>query len=184
MQRKAFDALRDKAWDVAFLAIEPVRSAEIDFSPPYVVIEGTYLVPSGSTLRSIDEVDQDDIRIAVGRGSAYDLYLTRTLKHAQLIRAPTSASAIEEFRAQGLEVAAGVKQPLLAFASTHPDVRVISGRFMAIQQAMGTPKGRENGARYLRQFIEEMNPTGFVTGSSQEEPPSRDAMVAAPAELQ
>jgi polar amino acid transport system substrate-binding protein len=159
---KVFEALKSSAWDVAFLAIEPVRAAEIDFSPPYVVIEGVYMVPANSPLRSLADVDHDGIRIAVGKGSAYDLFLTRTLKHAELVRAPTSAGAVDLFRDQKLDVAAGVKQPLAAFAAKHADVRLIAERFMAIRQAMGTPKGRSAGAAYLKDFIEEMKASGFV----------------------
>jgi polar amino acid transport system substrate-binding protein len=159
---KVFDALKTGAWDIAFLAIDPVRAAEIVFTAPYVVIEGTYLVPADSPLRTIQDVDRDGVRVAVGNKSAYDLYLTRTLKRAQLVRVPTSPEAIDVFLKDKLEAAAGVKQPLLQFAKTHPNVRVMDGRFMAIEQAMGTPKGREAGALYLREFIEEMKASGFV----------------------
>jgi len=159
---KVFDALQDSAWDIAFLAIDPVRSAGITFTAPYVVIEGTYVVPVNSPLRTVEDVDRDGVRVAVGRGSAYDLYLTRSLKHAQLIRAASSPAALETFIKDHLEAAAGVKQPIVAFAKTRPDVRVIPGRFMAIEQAMGTPKGRDVGAGYLRKFIEEMKASGFV----------------------
>ncbi|HXP98048.1 MAG TPA: ABC transporter substrate-binding protein [Telmatospirillum sp.] len=159
---KVFEALKTGAWDVAFLAIDPVRAAEIAFSPPYVVIEGTYLVPANAALQSIEDVDQPGIRIAVGQGSAYDLYLTRALKKAQLVRAPTSAAAITLFQTDKLEAAGGVKQPLVEAAKDNPALRVIPGRFMAIEQAMGTPKGRDAGARYLDAFIEEMKASGFV----------------------
>lgn len=159
---KVFEALKTGAWDIAFLAIDPARAAEITFTAPYVVIEGTYLVPADSPLRAIQDVDRDGVRVAVGNKSAYDLYLTRTLKRAQLIRVPTSPEAIAVFLRDKLEAAAGVKQPLLQFAKTHPNVRVMDGRFMVIEQAMGTPKGRETGARYLREFIEEMKASGFV----------------------
>jgi polar amino acid transport system substrate-binding protein len=159
---KVFDGLASGAWDVAFLAIEPARSAAIDFTPPYVLIEGTYLVPSGSPLHAIEDVDRDGVRVAVGRGSAYDLYLTRTLKHATIVRAETSPAAIELFLADGLDAAAGVRQPLAAFAKTHPNLRVMEARFMSIEQAMGTPRGREAGARFLRAFIAEMISTGVV----------------------
>jgi polar amino acid transport system substrate-binding protein len=111
---------------------------------------------------SIEDLDRDGVRVAVGRGSAYDLYLTRTLKHAKLIRAETSPAAIETFFEDRLDAAAGVRQPLVAFAKTHPNVRVIEGRFMAIEQAMGTPRGREAGARYLRKFLAEVLSSGFV----------------------
>jgi polar amino acid transport system substrate-binding protein len=159
---KVFDALKTGAWDIAFLAIDPARAAEITFTAPYVVIEGTYLVPADSPLRTIEDVDREGVRVAVGNKSAYDLYLTRTLKRAQLVRAPTSPEAMDVFLKDKLEAAAGVKQPLLQFAKTHPNVRVMDGRFMVIAQAMGTPKGRETGARYLREFIEEMKASGFV----------------------
>jgi polar amino acid transport system substrate-binding protein len=159
---KVFDALKKGTWDIAFLAIDPARAAEIAFTAPYVVIEGTFLVPADSPLRTIEDVDRDGVRVAVGNKSAYDLYLTRTLKRAQLVRVPTSPAAIDVFLKDKLEAAAGVKQPLLQFAKTNPNVRVMDGRFMVIEQAMGTPKGREAGARYLREFIEEMKASGFV----------------------
>ncbi len=163
---QVFDALATGAWDVCFLAVDPVRAAGIDFTAPYVLIEGTYLVPADSPLRAIDDVDRDGVRVAVGRGSAYDLYLTRALKHAALVRAPTSAEALALFKTDRLEAAAGVRQPLVAFAETHTEVRVIGGRFMAIEQAMGTPKGRAStGLRYLREFIEKMKSTGFIAGA-------------------
>ena len=159
---KVFDALRTGSWDIAFLAIDPARAAEIVFTAPYVVIEGTYLVPADSPLRTIEDVDSEGVRVAVGNKSAYDLYLTRTLKRARLVRVPTSPEAIDVFLKDKLEAAAGVKQPLVQFAKTHPGVRVMDGRFMAIEQAMSTPKGREAGARYLREFVEEMKASGFV----------------------
>ena len=159
---KVFDTLKTGAWDIAFLAIDPARAAEMAFTAPYVVIEGTYLVPADSPLHTIEDVDRDGVRVAVGNKSAYDLYLTRTLKRAQLVRMPTSPAAIDVFLKDKLEAAAGVKQPLLQFAKTNPNVRVMDGRFMVIEQAMGTPKGREAGARYLREFVEEMKVSGFV----------------------
>lgn len=162
---KVFDALRSGAWDVAFLAIDPARAAAIDFTPPYVLIEGTYLVPSSSPIHEIADVDGDGVRIAVGRGSAYDLYLTRAVKRARLVRAETSPAALELFLAERLEAAAGVRQPLQSFARAHPGVRVLEGRFMAIEQAMGTPRGREAGARYLRRFVVEALSSGLVAGA-------------------
>jgi polar amino acid transport system substrate-binding protein len=156
---KVFDALKTGALDVVFLAIEPVRAAEIEFTAPYVLIEGVYLVRKDSPLQAIADVDRPGVRVAVNKGSAYDLYLTRTLKHAELVR---GENGIELFLTKGLEAAGGVKQPLVAFAKTNPGVRVMDGRFMEIQQAMGTPKGRSAGAAYLRAFIEEMKASGFV----------------------
>jgi polar amino acid transport system substrate-binding protein len=159
---KVFDALEADAWDVAFLAIDPVRSNEISFTAPYVLIEGTYVVPDGSPLRAIEDVDRAGVRVAVGRGSAYDLYLTRALRHAQLVRVTTSADAMDAFLHDGLEAAAGVKQPIVAFAGTHPSLRVLPGRFMVIEQAVGIPKAHDAGAPYVRTFVEEMKASGFV----------------------
>jgi polar amino acid transport system substrate-binding protein len=156
---KVFDALKRGAWDIGFLAIEPVRAAEIDFTAPYVIIEGVYMVPQDSALKTVAEVDRPGVRIAVNKGSAYDLYLTRTLKHATLERGD---DGIALFKSGRLEVVGGVKQPIVEYARTDPSVRVIDGRFMAIQQAMGTPKGRAAAVPYLRAFVEEMKASGFV----------------------
>src|SRR6516164_816548 len=159
---KVVDALKAGAWDIAFLAIDPVRAAGIDFTAPYVIIEGAYVVPADSSLKAVEDVHRDGVRVAVARASAYDLYLTRALKKAKLVREGSGPQALEMFRRDRLEAAAGVKQPIVAFAKEHPDMRVIPGRFMVIEQAMGTPKGREAGSRYLREFIEEMKASGFV----------------------
>jgi polar amino acid transport system substrate-binding protein len=156
---KVFEALKAGAWDVAFLAIEPVRAAEIAFTAPYVIIEGVYLVPKDSALQAVAEVDRAGVRIGVNKNSAYDLYLTRTLKNAELVRGDDGVGL---FRAQKLDAAAGVKQPIVGYAKAHPDVRVMDGRFMEIRQAMGTPRGREAAAAYLRGFVEEMKASGFV----------------------
>src|SRR5580704_829588 len=159
---KVFEALKAGLWDIAFLAIDPVRAAGIDFTAPYVVIEGTYVVRKDSVLRTVEDVDREGVRVAVAEGSAYDLYLTRALKHAKLVRQPSGPECLEMFVADKLEAAAGVRQPIAAFAQSRPDMRLIPGRFMAIEQAMGTPKGREASAPFLRAFIEEMKASGFV----------------------
>lgn len=159
---KVVEAARAGAWDVAFFAIDPVRAADTDFSPAYLVIEGAYLVPADSPIRSNDEVDREGVRVAVGRGSAYDLYLTRELKHARILRAPTSQAVTDMMLAEKLEVAAGVRQQMLADAQRLPGVRLLDGRFMAIHQAMALPKGRPAGAAYLSRFVEEMKASGFV----------------------
>jgi polar amino acid transport system substrate-binding protein len=166
-------------WDIAFLAIDPLRAAEITFTPPYVLIEGTYLVPDASPLRSVADFDRRGLRIAVGRGSAYDLFLTRTLKQSSLVRAETSEDAIRTFVDDKLDAAAGVKQLLVISARDRPGFRVIPGRFMAIEQAMGVPRGREAAAVYLRDFIEEMKASGFVAAAlARHQQP--DAAVAPP----
>jgi polar amino acid transport system substrate-binding protein len=159
---KVFEALKAGLWDVAFLAVDPVRAAGIAFTALYVVIEGVYLVPKDSPLQSVEDVDRDGVRIAVAKGSAYDLFLTRAIKHATLVRQPSGPEALEMFVRDGLEAAGGVRQPINAFVQAHPDTRVIPGRFMAIEQAMGTVKGREAAAACLRTFIEEMKASGFV----------------------
>ena len=128
-------------------------------------------------MRAIADVDREGVRIAVSSKSAYDLYLSRTLKRAQLVRAPSPPASIELFVKDKLEATAGVKQPLVELARSNPQVRVIDGRFMAIEQAMGTPIGRALGARYLREFIEEMKDSGFVARAL-ERSGQRDAAVA------
>jgi polar amino acid transport system substrate-binding protein len=129
------------------------------------VIEGAYLVPRDSPIRGNADVDRDGVRVVVGAGSAYDLYLSRELKRAQLVRAPTSPMVVDVMVAQKMDVAAGVKQQLEADAKRVPDVRLLDGRFMVINQAMATPKGRPAGARYLAEFVEEMKASGFVAAA-------------------
>lgn len=161
---KVFEDAKTGAWDIAFVAIEPVRAAEIEFTAPYVIIEGTYMVPKDSALKATGDVDKPGIRIAVGVGSAYDLYLTRTIKNATIVRATQGGgrAMVELFLKDKLEVAAGVRQQLEAFAKDNPDLRIMDGHFMEIRQAMGTPKGRLAAAKYLGAFIEEMKASGFV----------------------
>ena len=177
--RVAADARAD-TWDVAFLATDPVRAADIAFTAPYLVIEGAYMVAQGSPLAAIDDVDRPGVRVAVGRGSAYDLYLTRATQHAALVRAPTSAEAIDLYVRDGLDVVAGVRQPLVRYAGEHPGYRVLPGHFMLIAQAMGIPRGRERAAAYLRAFVEGAKASGFVAQAiaSNAQP---DAAVAPPA---
>ena len=178
---KVFEAAKTGAWDIAFIAIEPVRAAEVEFSAPYVIIEGTYMVPKDSPLKVIADVDKPGVRIAVGVGSAYDLYLTRTIKNATVVRASMGGgkAMIDMFVNDKLEVAAGVKQPLLDYAKDHPEVRVMDGHFMEIQQAMGTPKGRTDGAAYLRAFVEDVKASGFVVEAIKRS--NQQATVAPPA---
>jgi polar amino acid transport system substrate-binding protein len=159
---KVVEGLKASAWDVGFVAIDPARAVDIDFTGPYVIIEGAYLVPAQSPIRNNPEIDREGVRIAVGAGSAYDLYLTRELKHAQLVRAPTSPMVVDTMIEQKLDAAAGVKQQLEADAKRVPGTRLLEGRFMVIEQAMAMPKGRAAGARYLAEFVEEMKASGFV----------------------
>jgi polar amino acid transport system substrate-binding protein len=159
---KVVDAVKADTWDIAFLAIDPVRTDSITFTAPYVVIEGTYLVPQNSPLRVPEDADSAGVRIAVSTGSAYHLFLRRELRHAQLAEAQGGDAAFDLLIQNRANAAAGVRQALDAFASAHPGFRVMPGRFMAINQAMATPNGREVGARFLRSFVEEMKASGFI----------------------
>lgn len=153
--------------DLAFVAIDPQRAADIRYSPPYVVIEGAYLVRQDSALQRMDAVDRPGVRVAVGAGSAYDLYLRRNLQSATLVSAPTSPAVVDLFLAQGLEVAAGVRQQLLADAQRLGGLRLLDGSFMQIEQAMGVPRERTEAARLVARFIEAMKASGFVAQALQ-----------------
>jgi polar amino acid transport system substrate-binding protein len=168
--------------DVAFFAIEPKRAAEVTFSPPYAVIDGAYMVAKDSPLQTPADVDRPGIRVGVGLGSAYDLFLTRTLKNATIIRATTGGgqATIDLFYSAKPDAAAGVRQPLEEYAKTDPKVRVMKEPFMAIQQAMGVTPGRPAAARYVRDFIEEVKKNGFVAAGLKRSNQSPD-LVAPPA---
>jgi polar amino acid transport system substrate-binding protein len=161
------EAVKERKVDLAFVAIDPVRAADMEYTAPYVIIEGAYLVRSASPLQRNEEVDRAGTRVAVGRGSAYDLFLTRELKAATLVRAPTSPEVTDFFLAQNLDVAAGVRQQLEADARRVAGVRLLPGRFMVIQQAMGVPKGRTAAQAWLSAYIEEMKATGYVAAALQ-----------------
>lgn len=159
---KMVEALQAGAWDVAFLAADPGREGEISFTAPYIEIEGTYLVPPGSAFRVIADVDSAGVRVGVSGKSAYDLFLSRSLKHAQLVRASSPEAAFELIVAGKVDVLGGVRQHLVANSGKLPGSRVLEGRFMAIQQALGIAKGREAGVKYLREFIEDVKASGLV----------------------
>jgi len=153
-------------WDIAFVARDPERARDIEFTDPYVIIEGGYLVPAGSPIQTIEDVDRPGVRIAVSRGSAYDLFLSRgIIKNASLVRGPSPQAAVEQFAAERLDALAGVKAALTEYARTHPGYRVVPGRFMVIEQAMALPRGRPLAARYVREFVDEMKASGFVATS-------------------
>ena len=154
--------LKAGAWDVAFLAIDAERASEIDFTAPYIEIEGTYVVPPGSPLRAMEDVDRDGVRIGVSANSAYDLFLSRSVKHAALVRAPDPKAAFELLLARSVDAVAGVRQSLIANAEKLPGSRVFPGRFMSIQQALGIPKGHDEAMQYLREFIEDVKAFGVV----------------------
>ncbi|MDQ7979269.1 ABC transporter substrate-binding protein [Paraburkholderia sp. SARCC-3016] len=160
---KSVEAVSDERADVGFFAIDPLRGASIAFTAPYVLIEGYYLVRDASPIRRNDEVDVPTNRVAVGLGSAYDLFLTRELKQATIVRAPSSPAVVQTFLDQELEVAAGVKQQLEADAARTSGLRLLNERFMVIQQAMGVPKSRgDAAAAFLRAYVEDQKRSGFV----------------------
>ncbi|MGF6574044.1 polar amino acid transport system substrate-binding protein [Paraburkholderia sp. GAS333] len=163
---KSVQAVSEERADFGFFAIDPLRGETIAFTAPYVLIEGFYLVRDESPIQSNSDVDQAHNRVAVGNKSAYDLFLTRELQAAQIVRAPTSPAVVATFLDQNLEVAAGVKQQLEADARKTAGLRLLDERFMVIQQAMGTPKSRGNAAAdVLSAFVEEMKASGFVARS-------------------
>lgn len=161
---KAFEAIAGGAVDIGFVAIDPERGQQIDFTAPYVVIEGTYMVPADSPLKDVGDVDKPGVRIGVGLNSVYDLFLRREIKHATLVHAAVggASAGVPVFVEQKLEAAAGVRQALDAYAKDHPDVRVMTGSFQQIRQAMVTPKNKPAGLAYLKRFVEDMKASGFV----------------------
>ena len=158
----AVNAAKNAEVDIAFVAVDPVRGADIGQTAPYLIIEGAYLVKESSPIRMNTEVDRAGTRIVVGNASAYDLYLKREIKAATLVRASTSPLVTDLMVSGNFEVAAGVKQQLQMDAKRYPGLRLLPGRFMTIDQAMGMPKGRDAGLDYLKAFVEEMKASGFV----------------------
>lgn len=160
---KSVEAVTAEAADFGFFAIDPVRGKGISFTAPYVLIEGCYLVRADSSFVHNEDVDQSGVRLVVGKGSAYDLFLSREIKNATIERAPTSPTVVDEFMKSGADVAAGVKQQLEGDAKRYAGLRLLDGRFMVIQQAMGLPKVRSDAAvTYLREFVESIKTSGFV----------------------
>jgi polar amino acid transport system substrate-binding protein len=156
------DGARGGAWDVAFLGAEPQRAAEIEFTPAYLEIPATYVVPAGSPIRSVDEVDRPGVRIAVTERAAYELYLSRTIEQATLVRVPGLDGAFDAFVKDKLEALSGLKPRLLLDVEKLPGARMLDGQFTAVQQAVGSPKARAQAARYLRDFVEDVKASGFV----------------------
>ena len=165
---KSVDAVTQDQADIGFFAIDPKRGEHISFTPPYVLIEGAYLVRDDSPLQSNDEVDRSGTTVVVGQRSAYDLFLTREIKAATLVRAASSPAVVDHFVATNSDVAAGVKQQLEADAARISGLRLLPGRFMVIQQAMGCPKSRGGAAATeLSRYVEEMKRSGFVAQALQ-----------------
>jgi polar amino acid transport system substrate-binding protein len=155
------DAVDDNVWDIGLIGAEPQRAEKIAFTAAYSEIEATYLVPAGSKITAIDQVDRPGIRIAVGARSAYDLWLERNIKHATVLRVEGSA-ALAKFRDEGLEVLAGLRPGLLTDLESLPGARILDGQFTAVQQAIGTQKRNTAGAAFLRDFVEEAKASGLV----------------------
>jgi len=157
---KLADAVAD--WDVGLIGAEPARAEQITFTVAYLEIEATYLVPAGSNIRSIEEVDRKGVRIAVAARSAYDLYLSRSLKNAELVRANGLDGSYELFVREKLDALAGLRPRLTQDVEKLPGARILDGRFTAVQQAVGTPKARAASAGFLAAFIEEAKTSGLV----------------------
>lgn len=162
---KVFQALDEGRWDIAFLAIEPARAVAIDFTAPYVLIDGVFAVAQASDIRGPADVDRAGHRIAVARGSGYDLFLTRTIRNATLVRWDTGDESMRRFASEGLEVCANIRPMLSEFLDRTPGYRLVLPGFMTVGQAMAVPKGRDEGARYLKAFVRDIKSTRFVADS-------------------
>ena len=156
------DAAGTGVWDIGLIAAEPARGETIAFSPAYALIEATYLVPADSPLKNIDDADRPGVRIAIAARSAYDLWLSRHLRHAELVRAPSLDASYETFVADQLDALAGLRPRLLQDVEKLPDARILDGKFTAVQQAVGTAKANQAGARFIRDFVEEAKASGLV----------------------
>ena len=159
---RVFASVDEDCWDIAFLAIDPLRSEKIIFSQPYVTIAGTYLVKADSSYRRVDDLDKKGITISVGRGAAYDLFLSRTLQHAAILRGETSASAVDLFAESYSDAAAGVRQPLQEYADANITYRVIEDDFTSINQAMAVSRCRETAAAYVGDLSARKKQDGFI----------------------
>ena len=159
---KLADGVKSGAWDVAFLGNEPQRAAEIAFSPAYLEIPVTYLVPAGSPIQSLADVDRKGVRIAVADKSAYHLFMMRELKNAELVSADGIDGSYKLFIDSKLDALAGLKPRLLTDQQKNPGSRILDGQLTAVQQSIGTPKSREAAARYLKEFADDVKKSGFV----------------------
>lgn len=158
------DAAGSGAWDIGLIGAEPQRAEKIAFTAAYVEIEATYLVPAGSPLKAIADVDRAGVRIAVTARSAYGLWLDRNIKHAELIQSTSLDGAYEQFVADKLDALAGLRPRLLSDVQKLPGARILDGQFTAVQQAIGTARGNDAAADFLRSFVEDAKASGFVAG--------------------
>jgi len=160
-----FDGAKTGAWDIAFLGADPARAGEVDFTAAYLELEATYLVPEGSRLLSMADVDQDGVRVGAPARAAYELYLSRSLQRANLVRVENASVAFELLAAGKVEALAGLRPALIPLAEKLPGSRILDGRFMTVQQAVGIPKGHDAGLAYLRAYVEEAKASGLVARS-------------------
>jgi polar amino acid transport system substrate-binding protein len=174
------DAAKTGAWDIAFLGIDPAREGDIGFTAAYLQIEATYLVPAASPLRAVADVDRDGIRVAAPARANYELFLGRSLKHAQLVRAPTAGAAFDLLASGQVNALAGLRQALIDLAGRLPGSRILDGGFMHVPQAIGVPRGRDAGLAYLRAFVAEAKASGMV-GRAIAQTGARGVAVAPPA---
>jgi polar amino acid transport system substrate-binding protein len=161
---KLADAAGTDAWDIGLIGAEPARAGKIAFTPAYCEIEATYLVRESSPLRSVADVDRPGSRIAVRAGSAYDLWLTRNLKHATLVRSDSADGPFNQFVAEDLDALAGLRPQLMSEVGKLRGAKILPGNFTAVQQAIGTLKSNIAAAAFLREFVEEAKRSGFVAG--------------------
>lgn len=159
------DAAATGTWDVAILAIEPARARTIAFSPPITAIDATYAVHADSALRSVEQVDAAGVRIAAPDKAGYELYLTRTLRHATLVRTKSFKESIACFNERRADALAGLKPALLDSMDKLPGARLLEGTFMTVNHGLGTPRDRNAAAAYLKAFVEDVNASGFVARS-------------------
>ena len=157
------DDATEGVWDIGLIGAEPARAEHIAFSAAYVEIEATYLVPADSRIQAIADVDRPGIRIAVAARSAYDLYLTRNIQHAELVRVAGLNASYDLFVNDRLDALAGLRPRLMSDVEKLPGARLLDGKFTAVQQAIGTPRDRETGAAFLRDFVEEAKTSGLVS---------------------
>jgi polar amino acid transport system substrate-binding protein len=164
--RDCVRAVQEEEVAIGFFAIDPLRGDTLHFTPPYVLMEGVYVVRAGSPIRRNEDVDQAGHRVAVGAGSAYALHLARELKHARVVDAPGSGQAVEVFLRDGLDAAAGVRQQMRSDLERHAGLRMLEGRFMAICQSMATAKRSSDAvAAYLNAYVEDIKRAGFVAAA-------------------
>ena len=175
------DAAVEDLWDIGNIGAEPERARTIAFSPAYVEIEATYLIPAGSPIGSVDEVDRNGVRIAVSRRSAYELWLSDNIEHAELVMAEGIDASFDAFVEKQLEALAGLRPRLVKDVTRLPGARILDGKFTAVQQAIGTKPDRVTGAAFLREFVEEVKASGFVAGLIEKHGVSGRLTVAPPA---